>query len=491
MTATRVLRLEVPREFTLGPFYETATPEQLALALKLGGEAVSFLQKRGTDALRQETHEEAVKEVTEEYEAQLGAQKARLLRTEEQLRASQMRVEALEASASEIRRDALRQAEAATAAIVEAKNAHIAQLQSSLELQMGQATTMAASLDGLKNSITKTFSSSKEKGSLGEALMENFLKKAYDCDVAIVSKGSETADIRMTRRSAAGQEQPYLWEVKNYTRMVSTEEVEKFRRDLRLHPEIKCGFMVSLRTGIVGRSRGGDVDTEFLEDGRPIIYLSNFMNREDPVFTLQGFRPFFETLEAISRPVKDEAQTIRALEAKSAVITSLLRSHEQAMVKQKNVLVGHRKRNEQMFAELSAMILEQEAQIRTLLRVALGGEEETEEVQQETDTALSAFVFKRESVSQCSEDRMREFVKWLLTEVEVREGTQIELKDLVDRAKVAGYPEKYVRGLREELFQESAWPKGSRWLLGMRWREKLEARPTLLVGTVPGPLLVV
>jgi hypothetical protein len=123
--------------------------------------------------------------------------------------------------------------------------------------------------------------------------------------------------------------------------------------------------------------------------------------------------------------------------------------------------------------------------------VALGGEEETEEVQQETDTALSAFVFKRESVSQCSEDRMREFVKWLLTEVEVREGTQIELKDLVDRAKVAGYPEKYVRGLREELFQESAWPKGSRWLLGMRWREKLEARPTLLVGTVPGPLLVV
>ena len=65
---------------------------------------------------------------------------------------------------------------------------------------------------------------------------------------------------------------------------------------------------------------------------------------------------------------------------------------------------------------------------------------------------------------------MREFIKWLLGAVDVREGTQIEAKDLIERGKARNFSEKFLRGLREEVFQESSWAKGSRFLQGMRWK---------------------
>jgi hypothetical protein len=290
------------------------------------------------------------------------------------------------------------------------------------------------------------------------------LKRAYDCDVQVVGKGSETADIRLTRSTGAA----YFWEIKNYTRMVSTEEVNKFRRDLRLHPDVLGGVLVSLRQGIVGKSRGGDIDLEFLEDGRFILYMSQFMGQDDPVFYLQTMRPFFDTIEAMAKPVKEEAETIRVLEMKAALMTNLLRSHALSITKHKNSLVGHKKRTDAMFAEFSSYVLEAEAQLQTVLRVAMGGDSETSEVLTETETHLPCIVFVKERLSDFVDDRTREFVKWLLTTVEVREGTQIEIKDIIEMGRKKGYSEKWIRSLREEVFQESAWSKGSRFIQGLR-----------------------
>jgi hypothetical protein len=294
--------------------------------------------------------------------------------------------------------------------------------------------------------------------------MEGYLKRAYDCDVQVVSKGSETADIRVTRSTGAA----YFWEVKNYTRMVSTEEVNKFRRDLRLHPDVLGGVLVSLRQGIVGKSRGGDIDLEFLEDGRFILYISHFMGQDDPVFYLQTVRPFFDTIETMAKPVKEEAEAIRALEMKAALMTNLLRSHALGITKHKNSLVGHKKRTDAMFAEFSSYVLEAEAQLHTVLRVAMGGDSDTTEVLNDTETHLSCIVFAKERLSDFVDDKTREYIKWLLTVVEPREGTQIEIKDVLELSRKKGYAEKWVRGLREDVFQETAWVKGSRFILGLR-----------------------
>jgi hypothetical protein len=257
--------------------------------------------------------------------------------------------------------------------------------------------------------------------------------------------------------------------------MVSTEEVNKFRRDLRLHPDVRGGVLVSLRQGIVGKSRGGDIDLEFLEDGRFILFISNFMAQEDPVFYLQTLRPFFDTIEAMAKPVKEEVEAVRALEMKAALMTNLLRSHALSITKHKNSLVGHKKRTDSMFAEFSSYILEAEAQLQTVLRVAMGAEGAAETVLVETETYLSPVVFVKERLSDCADDRTREFVKWLLSVAEVREGTQLELKDFLERARKEGYSEKWVRGLREDLFQETSWAKGSRYLMGLRYAQKIDA----------------
>jgi len=460
----RTIRLEVPKEFTLPSLYSADTPpHSIALALKLGADAVIYLETRASTVMREETHSEAVAAATAEFEAKLKSTTTRLstekARAEESLRAAVQRIEAMESSAADLRSRLRGEMKEQFTDIMQSKDEQIARLQLTLEKQM---EVVASRMEGLQNSLTKTMSSSKSKGTLGEAQLEGFLKKAFDCDVQVVAKEAQTADIRMTRGPT-----PYFWECKNYTRMVSSEEVEKFRRDMRLHPDVTGGCLVSLQTGIVGKGRAGDIEVEFLEDGRFVLFISNLMAREDPVFYLQTLRPLFDTVEAMARPVKEDSAALRALQAKGALITNLLRSHTQIVAKHKNALVGHRRRMDTMFAEFQGYILESEAQLQILLRAAMGDDSEQNTIQSELDTSLNSMVFKKERLSDCDE-RQKEFLKWLLGQAVPVEGSQIELKDLIERAKPT-FGDKAIRGFREDLFQDAVWPKGSRCITGLKW----------------------
>jgi hypothetical protein len=459
----RLIHLDVPHDFETPTFYIAAdtSPEAIALALRLGADAFLHLQKRSLEAVRQETHAEALASASAEFETRLRTDTMRLLnekgKAEEALRSANQRVSAMEADAADLRSSVKAELRQQFDDLMKVKDEQIRQLQQTLEKQMDNVSTK---MDGLQNSLTRTFSSSKEKGAFGESLMESLLKKAFDCDVQVVAKEAQTADIRMTRQNVS-----YFWESKNYTRMVSSDEVEKFRRDLRLHPDILGGCLVSLRTGIVGKSRGGDIDVEFLEDGRFILFVSNLMSRDDPVFYLQTLRPLFETVEAMAKPIKEETAVIRALEAKGLLITNLLRSHSLGIVKHKNSLIGHRRRMDTMFTEFQGYILESEAQLQTLLRVAMGDQDE---VQAEMDIELSPTIFKKERLADC-DDRQKEFIKWLLTIAIVESGTQLELKELIEKGR-PDFSERTIRSFREDLFQDLAWSKGSRFILGLRMR---------------------
>jgi hypothetical protein len=368
----------------------------------------------------------------------------------------------LEMGATELRSHLQKELKASTDMLLAAKDEQIQRLKDMMEKNM---EVVGKRVESLQQSMTKTLASSKDKGTLGENIMENYLKRAYDCDITVVSKESETADIRMTRQSGA-----YFWEVKNYTRMVSAEEIEKLKRDLRLHPEIRGGILVSLRTGIVGKSRGGEIDMEFMEDGRAILYLSNLMSREDVVFYLQSLRPYFETLETLSKPAKDDSETVRLLNSKAALVTNLLRSHAQNVTKHRNSIVTHKKRIDSMFSEFQAYIMEAEMQLQSLLKLAVGSDDDQTTIQGEVDTHLPVTVFTKESLSDCDE-KMKTFMKWLLSVATVTPGVQIEIKDLIERGKKAEFAEKYIRSAREEVFQDAAWPKGSRYILGLTWKE--------------------
>jgi hypothetical protein len=467
---TKLFRVNVPLHFVIPSVYIEKGPKDVALALRLGADALTYVQKKGADAMRQETHAEVMEQATRDFEevmrdaakqqeAVVCKLKQEKQKAEEAMRVAQIRLEALEVGVSDIRSQLQKEMKESSSDLIAAKDEQIVRLQQALDKAMDG---VGKRVESLQQSMTKTLSSSKEKGALGETFMEGHLKRAYDCDIQVVSKGSETADIRMNRTAGS-----YFWEIKNYSRIVSTEEVNKFRRDLRLHPDVKGGILVSLRQGIVGKSRGGDIDVEFLDDGRFILFMCNFMHHDDPVFYLQTLRPFFDTIETMTKPIKDEAEAIRTLETKAVLISNLLRSHAVSVTKHKNSLVGHKKRTDAMFTEFNSYVLEAEAQIQTVLRVAMGSEEATTEVLTETETFLPSFVFRKERLSDCVDDKMREYVKWLLTAYEVREGAQLEIKDLIEKAKKDGYSEKWVRGAREDIFQETAWAKGSRYIQGL------------------------
>jgi hypothetical protein len=459
MSTLRHITIQIPIEFTIPTLYMDGSAERIALALTLGAEAVSHIEKSAQDLLHDKSQQEAVHEATKEFERSTQALSLKIKRAEEAARASSLRVEAMEADAANLRGQIQREVTSSFETILKAKDQQLFHAQEALDKAMD---SVGRKVEALQNSMTKTFASSKEKGTLGETIMESLLKKAYDCNVLVISKEQQTADIRVSRNQA-----DYLWEVKNYTRMVTSDEIEKLRRDLRLHPDVRGGVLVSLRQGIVGRSRGGDIDVEFLEDGRFILFISHFMAQDDPVFYLQTLRPFFDTIEAMAKPVKEDTEAIRTLEIKAALMTNLLRSHATSVTKHKNALVGHKKRTDTMFAEFQGYILEAEAQLQTILRVAMGGDETSATLQAESTTMLSP-LFNKRCLADYAEDRTREFIKWLLSQTTQYEGSQIEIKDVVEKGK-ADFSEKFIRSMREEIFQEAAWPKGGRFITGLRW----------------------
>jgi len=437
-------------------FYLTATAEDVALALELGASAVKHMKEKAIDTVRRQTHSD----ITESYEGRI----KKLQKEYESERVDLVaELERLEKDGAKRREAARTEIREGMRDLIEAKEAQIRSLEASLQGLGGKFET-------LQSNLTRVYTSSKEKGTVGEAIVESMIKKAYDCDVEVVSKESQTADIRMTRPGGT-----YFWEVKNYTRMVSKEEVEKFRRDLRLHPGIRGGILVSLRTGIVGKTRGGDIDVEFLEDGRAVLFLSNLFARDDIVFYLQTLRPFLDCLERLAAPVgpqgpAPEPADLAALQQKAVLVTTLMRNHAANVVKHQNSIVNHRKRTESMFTEFQAFLLEAETQINTVLRLVMSDDA--------TDTAAITFaagvdlplaVFAKTALTDYT-DKEREFVTWFLETAEIRAGSDVQVKELLERAvsHKKSWNEKFVRGMRG-VFQEGVWAHGARSLHGLGW----------------------
>jgi len=121
-----------------------------------------------------------------------------------------------------------------------------------------------------------------------------------------------------------------------------------------------------------------------------------------------------------------------------------------------------------MFAEFQGYILEADAQLQTILRVAMGDETDSASALYELHAKLDTKYFKKECVADFAEEKVREFTKWFMTVTEPMEGSTLEVKDLIEKGK-AQFSDKFVRGLREEVFQDTVWGKGSRIIAGFRF----------------------
>ena len=457
--------LTLPYTFTLPAFYESADSQDIALALELGADAISFLKNKTTEKIRKETHAEAVEHAmkiheknVEELQSKYKEEKELL---DERIRSLTNKLTQHEIEARDYRQSCQKEARETYKELLDLKDKQISDLESKLAKAMDH---MASRFETLHTSLTKTLSSSKEKGELGEGIVEDLIKKAYDCDVCVVSKDAQTADIRMTREKGT-----YFWEVKNYSRMVNKEEIEKFKRDMRLHPDVRAGFLVSLNQGIVGRTRAGNIDIEFLDDGRYIVYISHLMRQNDVIFYLQTLRPLLDATEQTTRAQTEESEAVRNLEQKAFLISTLLKTHEQTIIKHRNSLAGHKKRIDAMFSEFQAFLVESESQTTNLLKIAMGSQTEQTTLAQTIEVTLPLQVFLKDKLIEYNE-KDQKFIQWLLSKTTLDEDKELQLSDLVEKAKEENFGEKYVRGTRESCFQERAWGKGGRIIRGLSWK---------------------
>ena len=462
--ATKTVKISVPAEYALPAFYAEATAAERALALSLGAETFAHVGKRAREELLNKSHAEAKKELEETFAARLEDEKrgltTKLQKMEETLRAMRMRTEALELEVTQGKAEAKKEAQESMAELVAAKNEQIAHLREELQRQReGLATQVAA----LSTNLTKTANNSKKKGDVGEAIMEELLKKAFDCTIELVARQGHEADLMMNRPKGS-----YLWEVKNYSYPVPGKELTKFYKDLEAKPDLKGGVFVSLYSPVTGHARGGDIDLEFLEDGRFVLFLSRFMDREDPVFALQTLRPLFEAMEA-RLAVAGGAVDAAELEGRAMVVKSILENHEESLRVHYNVIQTHKRRSDVMFQEFEALVARHDTNTKATLRVLLGGKAVQDEIQNEAAMELDQQVFVPSCVGVIQVEKNRLFVKWLLKEVVSEEGAEIKIQELVARARAAGYSENFVRGVKEVLFTADAWPKSSKTIRGLRW----------------------
>ena len=191
--------------------------------------------------------------------------------------------------------------------------------------------------------------------------------------------------------------------------------------------------------------------------------MSHLLKKDDVIFYLQTLRPFLECMEQKKHAVEETSD----LQQKTRLILTLLRSHEQSVVKHKNSITGHKARIAAMFTEFQAYLSESESQVRTLLRVAVGSEDEMDVLVSDTSATLPLQIFSKDTLAAYSE-KEREFVKWILEVCKVNGDGEIQIIELIGKGTGSGFSEKFVRGARE-CFQEGAWKKGAQVIRGLSW----------------------
>jgi hypothetical protein len=244
-----------------------------------------------------------------------------------------------------------------------------------------------------------------------------------------------------------------------------------------------------METGIVGHTKAGDIDLDTLQDGRPLIYISNFNRQEDAIYYLQGLRPLLEVLSRISKELhilsddvndqpstniseKDKARLHR-LEDVSSVLLILIRNHQLAMNKFKNLLAIHKKKNEQMWVELTTEHKEAENQVRLLMDTLVDGTKDGNELTDDTTHAKSLstlsdaelqipdYVFKHTNLSLYNE-RERKFVRDC-NELFIFDSTSSAKSVDVKTALIKkSWTEDSINTMRERVFLEDVWGKGKK-----------------------------
>jgi hypothetical protein len=149
-----------------------------------------------------------------------------------------------------------------------------------VEFYKDQINQLQKKTDGLEEKLYEKTVVSKTSAKRGRHAEEEFAVQAavicgWNCERT--ADTSHSCDYRATIAGVT-----VLFELKNYTNIVPTKEVQKFRRDMDEHREVHVGVFITTETEITGmRSTDGLFKIEWSPSGQLLIFITQFNNDID------------------------------------------------------------------------------------------------------------------------------------------------------------------------------------------------------------------
>jgi hypothetical protein len=118
--------------------------------------------------------------------------------------------------------------------------------------------------------------SSSYRGQDGEAYFQELAQEKMKWKLTDTSKIPHSCDY-----SATIHKINVFFEMKNYTSDVRSDEVTKFLRDMKEHPEVHVGIFISLHTRITGKDREKPISIEWINDSQCAVYIQTFKELDE------------------------------------------------------------------------------------------------------------------------------------------------------------------------------------------------------------------
>jgi hypothetical protein len=359
--------------------------------------------------------------------------------------------------------------------ILKEKDARILSLEQTIQqgLKSGFESIITAVKDtdrnilSVKDQVLKVSTNSNRKGKSSENSFAELLQKVFGATSMdevfelqqVGSTESRSGDIKMLWR-----EGKLMWEVKDYSKPIPKEEVQKFQRDMRSSPDTNLGIFVSLNTTILGKTKAGDIDLELLEDGRICIYLNEFNKQEDQFFYLQSLMPFLEYFMKYARTKAVEGdQELIKMQNTAKILLTLIQKHKKGLTEFKNFLQQTKKKFDTQWDELKVKLVELDMSTEYMLNTLLCSQCETESVESspvdmdsEEETCFKAYTLETLTPNE------RKFLEVFRKEFQYTSDSSSKLSttEIKKPLQEAGLSEETIKKCREKLILDTVWEKG-------------------------------
>lgn len=118
--------------------------------------------------------------------------------------------------------------------------------------------------------------SSSYRGQDGETYFQMLAEEKMKWKLTDTSKIPHSCDY-----SAVIHKINVFFEMKNYTSDIRTDEITKFLRDMKEHPEVHVGVFISLHTRIMGKDREKPISIEWINDSQCAVYIQSFKELDE------------------------------------------------------------------------------------------------------------------------------------------------------------------------------------------------------------------